>query len=85
MKRIAIFIGLKIVELSGLIFIPYGVGHLDHYLNLSSIEYGDFLSFWCGGLLRLCFLCIIVLILMLISFVCLKNWDWAKEISREKK
>ena len=82
MKRVFVFIGLKVVELSAIVFGPYFLGMLISkwtwfYLVM---EYkGE--PYWLMGFVSLIMLVGTLAIIVLIALFCVGNWKWAKKIS----
>ena len=71
MKRILVFIGLKIVEIAGIIFAPYfiGLGIFQHACSCVNK-----FTCWSYGL----FMCILIaLLIVLFGFLIKMNWEWA--------
>jgi len=82
MKKIMIFIGLKMVEIAAVVFIPHYLGILimkwPWYYKI--MELNTF-PYWVEGIM---FIYFIVMALFLIVLACLlfaKNWEWAKRIN----
>lgn len=84
MKRVLKFVGLKIVELSAIIFIPYGIGRLaccfPKWMEIWTYP-THFWMFFAFGILHLIGLflslaCIVGLIVYIWEFIKL-NWKWA--------
>ncbi len=84
MRQIVAFIGLKIIEIGGFIFIPYYIGKL-----LAKIPYWLFkvdsktkFSYWTNGILFGIFaplvgLGLVVMIVLILCGFVLSNWQWA--------
>ena len=86
MKRIIIFIGLKIAELSILVFIPFGLGMVAHKYNLAFSEAStNLLGIWFTGFANIVFFAIMPLgILIVLGLIISLNWDWAGKLSKRK-
>ena len=73
MKKVLIFIGLKVAEISGVIFIPWGLGLVAH-------SFGLFVSdpAWIAGIGMMVIpaISIIAILLFIIG-----NWSWAEKLS----
>jgi len=85
MKKVIIFIGLKIAEIVGIVFVPYWVGWfiISHRINEFSVI-DVFLSWVLGICLILLFGGGCVIIYEIVPVIIKKNWQWAKELSGEK-
>lgn len=80
MKAIAIFIFLKIVEISAIVFIPWGLGSLARKYG-----YGDPDMFvWITGIVVLVALAIVFSCIMILIAAIRANWDLAKKLSKSK-
>ena len=85
MKRILVFIGLKVAEIGAIIFVPYWLGK---YV-CNSFEYPQASSYWVEGV----FMIFVVLAAILIVGVSVAgivsliygNWEWAGKITRRLK
>ena len=81
MKRICVFIGLKIAEISGIIFIPYLIGRLvskwGWYVNFMNCE-GE--PYWAIGLITIIMIAFLIVLSILVGIVIHANWKWAKSI-----
>ena len=77
MKTIIVFIGLKVVEIAGIVFIPYWFG-LWNFLGFELV-FGNCLEIWMVGMLNLLLPLLIILIIVLILYA---NWKWAKDLTR---
>ena len=82
MKKIMIFIGLKVVEIAAVGFGPYYLGMLlmnwPWYCRIMEL---DTCPYWVSGIM---FISLAVLALILIGLTCLlliKNWEWTKKIN----
>ena len=76
MKRILTFIGLKIAEIAGVVFIPWGLGI---YTNKIFNYFGLSLPpVWISGLL------VVGLGFLLFAFIT-ANWGWAKHLTKKKE
>jgi len=73
-KRIIIFTGLKIVEIAGIVFIPYYTGRLAVYLGLPQ----DGTPLWIVGLVMLIVSATVAAIACLLVQA---NWKYAKKLS----
>ena len=81
MRKYLIFIGLKIVEIFGIGYIPYKVGcFMLLYLNPGA-EPKDFITYWCFGALNIVLLAALCGLLAIIVNV---NLEWADKLSRRK-
>ena len=84
MKRIFIFIGLKVIEVSSVVA-AYAV--LCSLWDI--VEYECKESFWVGGILMLMVCAAVCLslfmLIILVAAVVEKNWKWAGKISERKK
>ena len=89
MKRILVFIGLKVAEIGGVVFVPYWVGKLVIYIyNKVSPDN------WIG--MRSCLevygtgffsILIFIGICSMIAVFCLiigQNWEWASKITKRR-
>ena len=82
--RILIFIGLKIVEIAGILLIPFFVGYLpDKFFGWCSIvdlPSGSFLSWWASGLTTLVLLLMALMLVAIIVAGIIKNYKMAGEL-----
>ena len=82
MKRVFVFIGLKVAELSAIVFGPYFLGMLLSkwsWLYLAMKSKGE--PYWVTGFICIvCLFAIFIVIAAIVTF-CDKNWELAKKIS----
>ena len=71
-----IFIGLKAVEISGVIFIPYYIGYFVKQFEWVQINFGSGMPNWIAGLLLLVTLFFIAM--LSIAFICVIQANWEK-------
>ena len=71
--KILLFVVLKIVEISAIIFIPWGLGKIMEKIFPKLDRYEDKLMIWSIGLL-------VIIILMFISIFCYGNWQLVNKI-----
>lgn len=83
MKQITIFIGLKIAEISSIVFIPYFIGVLDkNTVQWTFYDFGNVVfDLWVAGFMYLISLVIIACLVVLSYAVIQVNWKWAKKIN----
>lgn len=88
MKKVLIFIGLKIAEISAIVFIPYFIGVFDkntvQWLHRPEWQGGSFFYTWFNGLGYILYLAAGSCGIALIGLVIVGNWKWAKKISNDK-
>ena len=87
MKRIAIFVGLKIAEISAIIFIPYFIGVLDK--NTVRWAFFDWkvmsvFDLWMAGFQYFAALLMGIAAIGLIYLAVYANWQWAKKLNPTK-
>ena len=85
MNRILIFIGLKIAEISAIVFIPNYLGvYVDNGNPL--LHQGKF-DLWGAGFVTLVVICLAMFIVFTVGylvFLLIKdNWEWAGDISKK--
>lgn len=82
MKKIIIFIGLKVVEIAGIVFVPYFIGLSGFFGNDSVV------GTWFNGIGIMAFGCLIILACFgfyaIARDVVKMNWEWAKKLSGDK-
>lgn len=82
MKRILVFIGLKVVEIGAIIFGPYFLGMLmyqwDWFMTTFGVAHG---SYWGIGFLTIILTSVVLLFSSLIIIFFIDNWEWAKRIT----
>lgn len=94
MKRILTFILLKIVEIGGVVFIPWGVGKFVHHAALNySNWFGNWIRtlelfndpVWIDGMsfLVIHLLLPVAIVAIIFLFIC-GNWEWAKHLTTKK-
>jgi len=71
--KILIFVGLKVVEISALVFIPYGIG----LLVKKTTSFFDDEPTWCIGFVAGLMAAGVVLIGVVLF---LANWEWAGKL-----
>jgi len=88
MKRIVVFLGLKVLEISALLCIPYGVGKImtifPKYITALEVGQVCFWSMWIVGFVTILMSAVAIMILALIGLVCYANWEKAGKIVRKK-
>ena len=78
MKRVLVFVGLKVAEISAVVFIPWGLG-LWNPLGLRD-DYA-----WVTGLGYICLGIWLPVIIFLICYGLISvNWEWSKKIMDRK-
>lgn len=88
MKRASIFIGLKLTEITAVIFIPYLLGQLVekwpwyyNYMEFSTVPY------WIAGLITIILVfgvvLGVVLAVWLLALIFRSNWDLSKKIENK--
>jgi hypothetical protein len=86
MKKILVFIGLKIGEIGIIIFLPYFIGLLvirwDWYTEFFFTERP---AVWIVGLSFLFYLLFALVFLAMIGLLINTNWKWAKKIANKNK
>ena len=95
MKRILTFIGLKIAEISALVFIPLLVGKFIHHAAYNYVNwFGDWIRYlrlqsepaWLDGLgFLVIHLLLPALIAILIGIFMWGNWEWANKLTTKKE
>ena len=89
MKTVLIFIGLKITEVSALIFVPYLFGRLYVFFEYCPVrQLEGLLGFWLMGFVLVMFLFLmggIVFITLPAIFKAIfkANWEWAKTLKKK--
>lgn len=78
MKRIAIFVGLKVLEIGGVVFVPWGVGILGKRLFP---EFFRLTPTWLTGLLVLGFMGVLVSVCVGMCCIVKANWLKAGELA----
>jgi len=79
MKRILVFIGLKIAEISAIVFIPWGLG------LWNPIGLPDDAPAWVMGLGTILIGLVVPVLLLCLCYVLISvNWEWAKKILDRK-
>ena len=82
MKRVFVFTGLKVAELSAIVFGPYFLGMLvSKWSWLYSTMKFDGETYWFIGSICIAYLFVILIVIALIATICIKNWEWATKIS----
>ena len=79
MKKVFVFIGLKLVEITGVVFIPYFIGLLkipQKMFGLYDME--SLVGDWISGLLTIIapIPCLLLCLRFLSAFIAI-NWKWA--------
>lgn len=76
MKRIAVFIGLKVVEIMDIVFVPWLVGSSTR--RFFDLKHMDAFTEWFFGVE-----CLLLfgVVFWLIGFGILANWEWAGRIT----
>ena len=86
MKKVSIFVGLKIVEIGGIIGIYY-ILCLGFELISKLSDTGDYIPFWAGGFMLLHLLIVATLLCIVLFFggraLIRKNWEWADKINNK--
>ena len=82
MKRVFVFIGLKVAELSAIVFGPYFLGMLiSKWPWLCSVMRLDEMPYWIAGFMFILILFMVFFLAALVAIFCDKNWELAKKIS----
>lgn len=87
MRKILIFIGLKIVEILALcvgVGILYGLGIFVDPIIFPNFYISTMRIFF-AGFVGICIIAVIFLIALAIYYAIKANWDWADSISKGKK
>ncbi len=80
MKRISIFIGLKVAEISAIVFIPYYLGMLLSKWEWFCVKF-TLQSYWITGFMGIWALVASLGAVLLIVLLVIGNWNWAKKIA----
>jgi multisubunit Na+/H+ antiporter MnhB subunit len=86
MKQLIIFIALKAVEITGIVFVLWWIGHIPWVKrNFVENDKTRMRDFWLAGfaVLGLVILAIMVLSLSISAILCFvsSNWQWAGELA----
>ena len=83
MKRILIFIGMKVVEIGALVFVPWGVGKLAWVLGSPignrGLDWSGSSGMWLYGLMHLCVLLLVLMVCAIVGLILRANWLKATE------
>jgi len=83
-KQISVFIGLKIVEIAGIVFIPYYLGKLGFWTSPSYTVSKGYLAIWGNGMLILLLFILALFLLFGIFYgFILANWRWAGKLTKK--
>ena len=83
MKRVFVFIGLKVAELSAIVFGPYFLGMLvSKWPWLCSVTRLDLMPHWIAGIMFIFILFAVFLLVALVAMFCIKNWELTKKICK---
>jgi hypothetical protein len=77
MKRVFMFVGLKIAEVLAVVGIPYGLGKLALYFGI--LNRGPA---WLAGVVIMAIAVIAIGVGILLWAIVLKNWEWATNITK---
>ena len=81
--RILIFLGLKVVEIGGIIILPYEIGKLSFAYGLNLFPPFCKLGLWVQGIwVTLLLLFAIFGIIKCLIFIIKQNWLWAGRITK---
>jgi hypothetical protein len=85
MKKVIYFIVLKVLEISGIVFIPYFIGmglqNWDwYYLSICRTPE----PLWLTGFMGIILTAALLGILLLIIVILCANWQWATKLSNRK-
>jgi len=83
MKKLLVFLGLKVAEISAVVFIPWGLGLLIKYLVPTTVA-SSLPPMWILGIMSLFVIYGIVVSIYFIYIIVLSNWDWADKIINKK-
>ncbi len=79
MKRVMIFIGLKVAEVIGVIVVIYGIFLLVDLIPIESYSLlGEVLLWICGAALA-------IIVVVLTAGWVIANWEWATKLSKKGK
>ena len=82
MKRIMIFIGMKLAELAAIVFVPWGVGILANK-NAWFVRLFHGSPVYLDGFMILAILAMIIMIAIFAIFIIIPaNWEWAKRLAK---
>ena len=82
-KQISVFIGLKIVEIAGIVFIPYYLGKLGLWISPSLTVRDGYLAIWGNGMLMLLLFILVLFLLVGILYGPIRaNWRWAGKLTK---
>ena len=86
MKRILMFIALKVVETTALVFGPYYLGWLfrGYFFELEPRFEPSLFDFWMSGIVCLLIPFFALLVLFGIAAAVYWNWQWAGHLGRKK-
>lgn len=79
MKRILCLIGLKFFEIGSIVFGPYYLG-LWNPFGIERFKNQPIFWTWVGGVWHTLFIVLGVLVVLLIWFLLMANWEWACRI-----
>ena len=82
MKRVLVFLGLKVAEVGAFIFIPYWIAKLGEKFGLNYPFADTLFDYWSIGFLMII---VPVGVIMVLLLVVLENWNWAGKITRRNK
>jgi hypothetical protein len=78
MKQLIIFIALKAIEIIGIVFVPWWVGHMPILVKILPLITNGKFDFWLRGLAA----CLAtVSILIFIGAIVYLNWQWAGQLA----
>lgn len=80
--KILLFIALKIIEVGGLIFIPYWIGKFMEKYVLPAVLKDNKFTTYLHGLASLIIVPFVILIVSLIVEFCKMNWNIVNQIIR---
>ena len=83
MKRILVFLGLKVVEIGAVVFIPYWVGRFICGICPKFKTIGA--PYWLEGIFALAFFGAGVIAVVIAISIVLNNWEWAGKITRRDR
>uniref|UniRef100_A0A6M3J139 Uncharacterized protein n=1 Tax=viral metagenome TaxID=1070528 RepID=A0A6M3J139_9ZZZZ len=85
MRKVLVFIGLKVTEIVAIIFIPYFIGlvaqatPIENWLNLERF------SPWVAGITCLSILLCVLGGCVILSIIVYGNWNWATKLTQKDK